>query len=208
MIIHNFADSLRLSHSQANAPWWEPVYRQFFPTFQTMVDIRQDGWAQRGGIDRIVILAGGKQLLIDEKVRSANWNDVLLEYWSDRDRRIKGWIAQDLAIHYLAYAFIPSQKCLLFPFDLLRRAWFLNRRRWIHSGEYRQVEAFNKGYVTVSVAIPTAELLDVVKNTMLATWNDPIVVMPSEKIVRRPIQLSISEINDRIELGRRAWKTA
>lgn len=183
--VHNFADSLRLSHTHANAPRWELVYRQFFPTFQTMIDIRPDGWAQRGGIDRIVVLAGGKTLLIDEKVRTAVWDDVLLEYWSNRARKIKGWIAQDLAIHYLAYAFIPSQKCLLLPFDLLRRAWFLNRHNWANAKKYRQVEAQNDGYVTVCAAVPIGELLNEVKDTMVAAWDAP----PRQR--RRARQLSL-----------------
>ena len=35
-----------------------------------MVDHRDDGEHQRAGIDRSVILANSKQLLIDEKVRN------------------------------------------------------------------------------------------------------------------------------------------
>ncbi len=88
MAVHNFNSDLEYSHSQSDAPWWEEVYRQAFPNFAGMVCVRNDGWAQRGGIDRVITLTSGKTLTIDEKVRREVWPDILLERWSDEARAL------------------------------------------------------------------------------------------------------------------------
>ena len=51
--IHEFQASLALSNSYADAPWWIDMYRSAFPSLQSAVSVRNDGWAQRGGIDRV-----------------------------------------------------------------------------------------------------------------------------------------------------------
>jgi len=67
---HDFYASLALSESFANAPWWMDIYRKAFPTLISAVSVRSDGWAQRGGIDRVITLACGRTYTIDEKVRT------------------------------------------------------------------------------------------------------------------------------------------
>lgn len=54
-----------------------------------MVSVRDDGWAQRGGIDRVITLACGRTIKIDEKVRKEDWPDILLERWSDEQRKFR-----------------------------------------------------------------------------------------------------------------------
>lgn len=166
---HNFADSLALSHAQADAPWWTDVYRKAFPDLRSAVCVRDDGWAQRGGIDRVLTLASGKTLTVDEKVRTEDWPDILLEYWSDEGRKIKGWVAKDLACDFIAYAMVPSQTCYLLPFQTLRASWRARCRDWV--ARHKRVEARNNGYVTVSVAVPTVELLDAIRDAMTVSWR-------------------------------------
>jgi len=86
----------------ADLPFWEPIYKQALPTFAGLSAIRRDGWAQRGGIDRLIILESGKTLRIGEKLREPDYPDILPEYYSDRTRKVPGWIAKDLACDYLA----------------------------------------------------------------------------------------------------------
>jgi hypothetical protein len=167
--VHNFKDSLRKSAEQANAPWWIEVYREAFPDLESSVCVRDDGWAQRGGIDRVLTLASGRTITIDEKVRDADWPDILLEYWSDRDRKTKGWVCKDLACDYIAYAFIPSQTCYLLPFLTLRRVWRQNHKEWV--SKYQKIKAQNPGYVTVSVAVPTEILMSSLSDAMLVRWG-------------------------------------
>lgn len=57
---HDFLTSLALSQTYADAPWWLDLYRQAFPTLVSAVCVRDDGWAQRGGIDRVLTLACGR----------------------------------------------------------------------------------------------------------------------------------------------------
>ena len=168
MIVHDFQASLERSASYVDAPWWETVYRAAFPSFATMVVMRQDGWAQRGGIDRKIVLASGKTFDIDEKVRERDYPDFCLEYLSDRDRRAPGWVAKDLACDFIAYAFVPSQRCYLLPFPALRKAWHGNGLKWI--ADYPRIEAQNRDYVTVSVAVPITVVLDAMERAMVLSW--------------------------------------
>lgn len=169
MTMHDFNESLALSHEYADATWWYDIYREAFPDLESAVSVRNDGWAQRGGIDRVLTLSSGKTLSVDEKVRAEDWPDILLEYWSDRDRKVRGWIAKDLACDFIAYAFVPSATCYLLPFQTLRRAWRANRKQWVTS--YPKVEAQNNGYVTVSVAVPIETLMSSLTGAMYVRWT-------------------------------------
>lgn len=153
---HNFAASLALSQSYSEALWWLDVYRKAFPTLVSAVSVRDDGWAQRGGIDRVLTLACGRTYTVDEKVRSHDWPDILLEQWSDEARRKPGWIQKPLACDFVAYAFAPSRRCYLLPVVLLQRAWRTNGRHWIE--RYGQRRARNVGYVSTNVPVPLGEL--------------------------------------------------
>lgn len=173
---HNFATSLALSHEQEDAPWWGEVYGLAFPGHLSAVSIRNDGWAQRGGIDRVITLKSGKTVTVDEKVRSHDWGDIALERWSDRAKKVPGWIQKDLACDFIAYAFIPTQRCYLFPFLLLRRAWNLQGREWCELAEakadgFKVVLAENPGYVTESIAIPVGILLSAIREAMVVSWG-------------------------------------
>lgn len=167
--VHDFHESLARSAAQVDAPWWLEVYRTAFPDLASAVSVREDGWAQRGGIDRVLTLESGKTLTVDEKVRTKEYDDILLEYWSDERRRVRGWVAKDLACDFIAYAFEQSGRCYLLPFQGLRRAWRDNCMTWVNT--FRRIEAKNKGYTTVSVAVPTIELLNAVRDSMIVTWD-------------------------------------
>lgn len=173
---HSFARSLALSHEHEDAPWWPEVYARAFPGHLSAVSIRQDGWGQRGGIDRAITLKSGKTVWIDEKVRLKDWPDIALERWSDRERKRPGWIQKDLACDFIAYAFVPSQRCYLLPFQTLRRAWLLEGRRWCEMAEenssgFHIILAENEGYVTESVAVPIEVLLASIRQSMVIFWG-------------------------------------
>jgi hypothetical protein len=169
MVVHDFKTSLAKSHAQTDAPWWREVYEQAFPGLVSMTCVRGDGWAQRGGIDRVLTLGSGKTHTVDEKVRDKAWPDILLEIWSDEKRRKRGWIQKELACDYIAYAFIPIATCYLLPFPTLRRAWRANGQDWI--ARFPRIEAKNTGYVTVSVAVPIGDLLNAMNDAMTVYWS-------------------------------------
>lgn len=115
------------------------------------------GWAQRGGVDRVLTLSCGRTFTVDEKVRAEDWPDVLLEQGSDEARRVPGWVQKPLACDFIAYAFAPSGDCYLLPVVPLQRAWRMRGREWIR--QYGQRRAQNVGYVSVSVPVPKAVLV-------------------------------------------------
>lgn len=152
MKIHDFKQSLASSHKASDLPIWHEIYKQAFPSMAATVDHREDGEHQRAGIDRSVILSNSKQILIDEKIRWKAYSDIALEYWSDRDRKIPGWVCKPLRADYICYAIAPTGKAYLLPVPQLQQAWSENKNCWLQ--QFRKCEAQNRNYVTVSLAVP------------------------------------------------------
>lgn len=176
-MIHDFDASLALSKAYENAPWWREVYSKAFPGLASMVSVRSDGWAQRGGIDRVLTMKSGKTLTVDEKVRSKSYADILLERWSNRERQVPGWMQKDLACDFIAYAFIPDRRCYLFSFPQLRAAWLDAGREWIAQAEkgengFGVKFSKNKGYVTENIAVPIPEILSALHRAQLVEWAE------------------------------------
>jgi len=177
--VHDFQESLALSHKYEDAPWWKGVYKRAFVGFRGMYSVRRDGWWQRAGIDRVILLSNSKQVLVDEKVRSHDWGDILLERWSDKARKVPGWMQKNQACDYIAYAFAPTGVCYLLPFLQLRAAWVKHGLDWIARAEseleenrgWRVVPAENKTYVTESIAVPTAVLLSALLGALRITFT-------------------------------------
>lgn len=156
-MIHDFQESLQSSHAASDLPIWLEIYRQAFPDLSAAIDHRQDGEHQRAGIDRSVILSNSKQILIDEKIRWKSYPDIALEYWSDRDRKVPGWVCKPLRADFICYAIAPSGQAYLLPVPQLQQAWAIHSEEWIRL--YRPaIEAKNKRYVTVSCGVPVAVL--------------------------------------------------
>jgi hypothetical protein len=181
---HDFGQSLAKSKAQEDAPWWPRVYRAAFPDLVAMPSVREDGWAQRGGIDRVLTLSSGKTITVDEKVRYKDYGDVLLEFWSvwrgqypDGKGEKRGWVAQDLSCDFIAYAIVPTQRCVLMPFQTLRRAWRKNYREWVDLGRreargYYISVAPNRDYQTISACVPEEDLLSALRDAMVVTWEE------------------------------------
>lgn len=151
-IVHDFEEELEWSARASCEPFWDAVYRKAFPNLVSHMPCPGDTVSQRQGIDRVVLLASGRLLRIDEKKRRKDYDDFLLEFVSVDTTGAPGWIEKDLPIDYLAYAFMPSRRCFLLPWDLLRRAWQRYGNDW--KGRYCHRYAQNNGYRTVSVAVP------------------------------------------------------
>jgi hypothetical protein len=193
---HSFDEQLRFSHDLADAPWWEEVYRRAFPDFVGMHDLRQDGWHQRAGRDRAVVLSSGKTLYVDEKGRKKLYprsdgnglaNDILVEMWSQYPRGTgppyppvrgskPGWAAEPKDTDWLAYAVVPTRRCHLIPMLGLRAAWIAKGRVWqrlaeAKRDEFRYVVAPNANYDTISIAVPTDILYLAIRNAMTVEWS-------------------------------------
>lgn len=165
MSTHDFYERLQFSEEASAEPFWDAVYRKAFPGMVTHTPCPGDTQSQRLGIDRIILLSSGRILAIDEKKRERDYDDILLEYLSNDQTNAPGWIEKELQIDYLAYAFMPSQKVYLFPWDMLRRAWLHYKELWLQ--KYKIPPAKNNGYCTHSVAVPIEELRNAVKTAMI-----------------------------------------
>jgi len=141
------------------------TYRRAFPRLRSAVAVREDGWAQRGGVDRVLTLACGRTYTVDEKVRAEEWPDILVEQWSDEARRKPGWIQKPLACDFNAYGYAPSGVVYLLPVVPLQRAWRRHGRDWIK--RYGQRRALNPSYVSVSVPVPIAVLMSAIVDAMV-----------------------------------------
>lgn len=164
--VHRFEDSHALAASYG-PDWWIPIYRRAFPTLMSAVAIEQDGWAQRAGIDRLLTLACGRTFTVDEKIRTEDWPDVLLERWSDEARRKPGWVQKPLACDFVAYAYAPAGTCVLLPVPALQRAWRQHGRQW--AGLYGVRRAVNAGYTSVSVPVPRGVLMQAIVEAMFVS---------------------------------------
>jgi hypothetical protein len=176
---HDFSESLAMSHAASDMPFWREIYQQAFPSMLAMIDHRQDGEHQRAGIDRSVILANSKQILIDEKVRGRNaktgkvYEDIALEFISDEARKVPGWVCKPLRADYIAYAIAPLGRCYLLPVPQLQSAWEKHGEEWRDS--YFEVRAENKGWTTVSVGIPVPVLFKAIGQALrvqFTPWDD------------------------------------
>lgn len=154
--VHDFSDSLAASHRASDLSIWEEIYRKSFPDFLAMVDHRQDGEHQRAGIDRSVILENSKQILIDEKIRWKPYPDIAVEYLSNDRTGAPGWACKPLRADYIAYAIAPLGMCYLLPVIQLQQAWRRKGELWKASCFI--VRAPNRGYTTLSAAVPVHEL--------------------------------------------------
>lgn len=172
---HDFAGSLAYSHSQEDAGWWPEVYRQAFGRVASLASVREDGWAQRAGIDRVVTLATGKVVKIDEKVRRKDYDDILLERWSDLDRKTPGWVQKPLDADFIAYAFEPSCRCYLLPVLPLQRSWRVNGREWVAAYGTRHArnedKVAHRTWTTESVPVPIPRLLEALTEAITVRWN-------------------------------------
>jgi hypothetical protein len=197
MTVHGFDKQLSYSHQQASAAWWPEVYRQAFPDMETALDLRHDGWHQRAGRDRAVVLTSGRMVYIDEKVRREDYGDILIEIWSRYPHTghepyapvpgsVPGWGAEPKDCDFLAYAFERSRICYLLPFLGIRAALQKHGDWWREKasgreGGFRWVSARNRTYATISVAVPTRVLQDCVNDALTVVWGTDPSTHPGDR---------------------------
>jgi hypothetical protein len=163
--IHDFKECLAFSEQASHEDFWQSVYKKAFPDMIFATLCTENCSGQRAGIDRVIHLKNGKTLLVDEKKRRTEYDDILLEYESCSTTHAAGWMEKNLMIDYIAYAFITSKRCYVLPWLNLKRAWNHYKKEWLE--KYKIPAAKNNGYYTSSVAVPTHELLCAIKNSII-----------------------------------------
>ncbi len=164
VIIHDFQQRLADSQALSDEPAWVEFYHRVWPR-QILAHQRidKDSVYQRWGVDREIKLVTGQQFSIDEKKRTKDYGDFLAEEWSvwhgDRDERNRiGWtLDRSKRCDYIAYAVVPTGRCYLIPFDLLRRTAEACWAQWALHAQYPKF-AENRGYKTKNCPVPWAQL--------------------------------------------------
>lgn len=182
MTVHSFTEQLAYSEERRDEWWWEVVYRSFFGSeFEAMHDVIEAGDKQRKGIDRVIYRRTLREVFIDEKVRRKDYGDVLLERWSDVDRKVDGWAVKPLDAHFIAYAIEPAQTCYMLPVLPLQRAVAEYGEQWWKNGQdgkygFKIVVARNRAgsrtWRTASVSVPTELLLSAMNCACAVSWED------------------------------------
>lgn len=173
MRYNEFHSDLEYSLEKRENEIFDSFYYRIFPGLK-LIEFAKDIGIQRKGIDKILYFESGRQITIDEKKRREDYGDILLELWSVWEQKKRGWMFT-AQCDYIVYAVMPSQKVYLLPVLLLRRAWLNNKEKWIEKAkdntnkQYKIISAQNPGYVTISIAIPTNELLAAISREMTQT---------------------------------------
>lgn len=163
MTVHNFNKSLRESHEHDGLALWEECFKKLFPDMQAFHFHSQPGYHQRDGIDVSIVFKDGTYLYIDVKVRKRNkhgrvYDDIALEYLSDKARKSPGWVVKPMRCDYILYAIAPLGIAYLLPLIQLQAAWRKFGEEWLANDKYKNIEALNersgKKWTTVSVGVP------------------------------------------------------
>jgi hypothetical protein len=185
-IIHNFDRSLK--HQAQHHPCWRKIYEAVFADpIKTTISYHGDKvWDVERGIDRAVVFNNGKRKYIDEKVRWDYWPnrrtggpDILLEYWSDEERRIDGWLTKKgCEADFLAYLIAPEGRAYVMPWEKLVRAFQRHGPRWIEEnpslkypdGLHRSPNRDgSRRWNSVWVPVPEEDILKAVEGAMCLT---------------------------------------
>jgi hypothetical protein len=163
-------------------PFWGQVYRAAFGCTAE----RYVGDRRQAGVDRLLTLADGRDLKVEEKYREPDkrYADFALETWSDLEHGAPGWIAKDAPTDVLAYAFGHWECCYLLPWPTLRAAWVSNGARWtrlaaagepepgeVGHGRFSFADSPNPGKTTRSVCVPICLLLRELPHWVLVDYG-------------------------------------
>jgi hypothetical protein len=182
-VTHDFHERLEFSARLSDEASWVELYQAIWPDMVSATRLDRNSEWQRDGIDRVVFLANGRQLLIDEKKREATnkqgqpYRDVLLEEWSvfygETDNRNKvGWaLDRKKRCDFVAYAIPLAHICYLLPFELARLALMAHRSEWTRVFGTR--DAKNDGYLTRNIPVPWKALHTAIVDQMQRSFVAP-----------------------------------
>jgi len=140
--------------------WLEAIYRQAFPHFTSII-VNRDVETQKKGVDCYIVLRDGHKVKVEEKERKKDYGDLLLEDFSNYERRTIGWTRDDRKItDYLAYIIVPSRFAYIFYYPALRRIFIDNLDLWRERYPYKFGKTFEGDallYTTANIPVPFIE---------------------------------------------------
>ena len=116
---------------------------------------------QRKGVDCYLVLRNGHKVKVEEKERKKAYGDLLLEDFSNYERRSVGWARDEHKItDYLAYIIVPSRFAYIFYYPALRRIFKDNLELWRQKYSYVFGKTFEGGvllFTTANIPVPFNE---------------------------------------------------
>lgn len=166
MSANDFRQDLAWSEQEHTQDWWDPYYRKAFPSLTSIESVPGPSAAQRAGIDKFVVLNGGKRIAVDEKIRRTQKPaDIALEFEhvpTNGDAPWPGWICKENQFtDYLAYGFCAYRVAFFLPFMTLQTAWNKQGKVWLKSCYIAKAPnpRDNPRYFTHSCCVPIETLL-------------------------------------------------
>lgn len=158
--VHDFQQYLEKSHHCQDLPFWGDVYKAFFGDGIVIIKHSASGEHQKAGIDRSVVLPDSSIYRIEEKVDYHHNQNMFIEYWSDWENKVPGWINKPLRCDYIVYAILALGEAYFFKPLPLQRAWVNNRERWIETYHEKRIsnQLRNHEWTTVGVPVPVNEV--------------------------------------------------
>ena len=115
----------------------------------------------------------GQPTLGRNKITRKVYNDIALEYLSDKDKNTPGWVCKPLLADYIAYAIAPLGKCYLLPVQQLQLTWQNNNELW--RKQFPVITAKNKynGYYweTISCCVPVNVLFKAIGQCLRVSFE-------------------------------------
>jgi hypothetical protein len=185
-VVHNFNTSLDKSLRLNDEADWIAFYKRLWPDALTIVRADKYCTVQTRGIDRMIWLPSGKQILIDEKCREKWYGDIALETCSQevirngmKFCRAPGW-AVDHAKHcdFVAYAIPSVRRCFMLPFEFTKLALIENLEAWKRDSRCKLVTAKNKDYTTINIGVPWEILRTAITQQMNRKFGSDLVLPP------------------------------
>lgn len=150
MHTHDFRSDL--SDSQSHDQAFIELYRQIYPDLVGQTPVA-DCYAQRHGVDRVLVLGNAKSIHVEEKLRFIDHRDFLCEEYSNFQNRTPGWTVDPSKISdYVAYANVCTGQAYYLPYPDLRRACIRNLEEW--GAAYGRIRVQNQGYTTINIPVP------------------------------------------------------
>jgi len=181
--VYDFAQQLEWSKANSDESQWNAFYQRLWPDARYV--LTPDRESQRAGIDRRIVLPNGRNILVDEKLRStARWSDVLLEEWSvfygvGNPRNKVGWsLDMNKRVDFVAYAIPLLGLCYLLPFELLRQTYIANKDPWHQVRSAYPLDAQNVGYRTRNCAVKWSVLREAMAVQMHRRYGLPEAPKP------------------------------
>jgi hypothetical protein len=163
--MNDWPTDLEYSLDKVGDQFIDEIYYKAFPHL-TGIEVVSDLELQKKGVDKILDLSG-KKVLVDEKRRRKDYGDILLEEYSNFERKTTGWLGRTKYTDYIAYILMDTKKVYLLPFLLLQKCWINNYKDWL--AKYGRKFADNKVYQTSNIPIPTSILLEEIKK-QITLW--------------------------------------